>query len=92
MPNDSILFHSSYYDQHFHPDTVEQAIGYYADFCHERQLPFEIGNDEVHAMEMLSLEREGGEDAMLNTVMYHAIEVMGMENPNDDEDNLAEEE
>tara|TARA_B100000508_G_C11383240_1_gene239618 strand:- start:615 stop:716 length:102 start_codon:yes stop_codon:yes gene_type:complete len=32
------------------------------------------------------MERDAGEDAMLNTVMYHAIEIMGMENPNDDDD------
>ena len=49
-------------------------------------LPFEIGDDVEHALEALKMERDAGEDAMLNTVMYHAIEIMGMENPNDDDD------
>ena len=80
------LFKSSYYEQYFTEDCVERALEEYESFCTRDNLPFEIGDDVEHALEALKMERDAGEDAMLNTVMYHAIEIMGMENPNDDDD------
>lgn len=85
MP-ESPLFHASYYEQHFTENDVENALEYYEDYCQREKLPFDIGDDTDHAMDMLKLERDAGEDSMLNMVMYHAIEVMGMENPNEDTD------